>query len=74
MTDLFALQKSLLKNAFNAKIRLLLDSNPVDVLAFQSVFTESQRIRSYLNLGWIDINSPITAQSEFSLLHIVSPI
>lgn len=46
----------------------------IDMLAIHETFTESQRTRSYLANGWIDLNVSIdpTGSQQLSLLHLAS--
>ncbi|KAI8906381.1 Oxysterol-binding protein-domain-containing protein [Gorgonomyces haynaldii] len=74
MADLFAEYKQSFVESFYQQLRVLLESKDLDSFGFHDVFARNQRTRSYLSLGWIDINAPIQKDTERALLHLVAKL
>lgn len=70
--EIFSCNKDIFVKEFFQKTTALISEQEVDMLELHQAFTNSQRTRSFLTLGWIDLNAAVDKKHELSLLHMVA--
>jgi hypothetical protein len=69
--EIFSCNKDIFVKEFFQKTAALISEQEVDMLRLHQAFTNTQRTRSYLALGWNDLNAAVDNKNELSLLHLV---